>query len=251
MNIQEFFDRKEQVKEAQKKLDQTIVMLTGNFEDNFYFKVNKKQTITNDKLNCILTVSFFLPQLKAANEKKVTEIIFLSHLNFNKNHALQLTDFTGFKVTVKERELSQSRALLMMYPEIKPDDFPQTDTSYVFYKGLVIMEKESINKIKFIDFCKQKQNHISPVIKTIEAHNQGCNTHHTLTPKEHAVIMKRFNHALDNLTKSIENKKIASSLIENFDLLLETCATIDKKVLHNSLNSSLLPKNDPRLGMKI
>ena len=121
MDIQEYFDKKKQVTQAKKEMQEVTKKLTSNFADNFYFKLNKRETFTNEKLGCNLTLSFFIPHLEnSSNEgKKVTEILFLTDLNLNQQHSLQLTEFKGFSISTKDRHLNLDRQLFMMYPELK------------------------------------------------------------------------------------------------------------------------------------
>ena len=43
MNIQEYFDKKQQVALAQKEMQEVTQKLTNNFVDYFYFKLNKRE----------------------------------------------------------------------------------------------------------------------------------------------------------------------------------------------------------------
>jgi hypothetical protein len=254
MDIQQFFDKKSQLEQAQKQLQDTKQSLVQSFDDNFYFKMNKRQTVTNDKLCCNLTISFFIPHVSTeiTENKKVTEILFLTNLNFNQKHALQLTGFTGFNVTAKNREISQDRALLMMYPEIKISDLPpMEDSTYAIFKGMVKMQKDHISSQKFTDFCRQMITENPLIIKEINVHTESQDIDYTLKPKEQDVIFHKFNYLFNNLMESLDTGKKSYIKMDEFEDLLKYHTQIEKKRFHFALNNNLENKESPTAKMKI
>ena len=254
MDIQQFFDKKRQFEQAQKEMQETKQSLTQGFEDNFYYKMNKRENITNDKLCCNLTVSFFIPHISTeiSDTKKVTEILILTNLNFNRKHALQLTSFTGFNVTAKEREISQDRALLMMYPEVKLADLPpKEDSTYFIFKGLVKMQGQHIASQKFTDFCRQMIKENPLIIQEVKVHKKGQDVDYVLRPKEQDVIFHKFNYIFKNLMQSLDIGKKPYFKIDEFDSLLNSHAQIEKKRFHFSLDNTLPEKEISTIKMKI
>ena len=58
-------------------------------------------------------------------------LFFLTNLNLGEKPYMQLTDFKGFTISAKEKTIENSRALLMMYPDLKLSDLDINDDSRI------------------------------------------------------------------------------------------------------------------------
>lgn len=201
-----------------------------------------------------MTVSFFIPHVSTeiSDTKKVTEILFLTNLNFNQKHALQLTGFTGFNVAAKDWEISQDRALLMMYPEVKLAELtPTEDITYTIFKGLVKMQRQHIASQTFTDFCRQMIKENPLIIQEVKVHKRGQDIDYTLRPKEQDVIFHNFNYIFKNLMQSLDIGNKPYIKIDDFDSLLNRHAQIEKKRFYFNLDNTLPEKEISTTKMKI